>query len=143
MARRKDPSENLLSFHVNGPAGSRILLADDCEDNVNLIEAYLQNCGYELTVAENGRIAVQKMISGKPQLVLMDIQMPVMDGLEATRAIRQWEAETNSSPTPILALTAHATTEAIRSSLEAGCTEHLTKPIKKSTLLDAVSRHLH
>jgi response regulator RpfG family c-di-GMP phosphodiesterase len=82
------------------------------------------------------------MKSGNPHLVLMDLQMPVMDGLEATRAIRQWEAETHAQPVPILALTAHAVGEGIGNSLEAGCTEHLTKPIKKATLIEAISRHI-
>jgi hypothetical protein len=72
----------------------------------------------------------------------MDIQMPVMDGLEATRAIRHWELETHAHPTPILALTAHAEGEGVGRSLEAGCTEHLTKPIKKATLLQAISRNI-
>ena len=73
-----------------------------------LIKAYLKDCGFELDFAENGKIAVEKAMSGRPDLVLMDLQMPVMDGLEATRAIRQWEAETHARPIPILALTAHA-----------------------------------
>ena len=86
----------------------RILIAEDSEDNLVLIKAYLKDRGFELDFAENGKIAVEKMISGHPDLVLMDLQMPVMDGLEATRAIRQWEAETHAHPIPILALTAHA-----------------------------------
>jgi hypothetical protein len=69
--------------------------------------------------------------------------MPVMDGLEATRAIRRWEATTGRRPTPILALTAHAAGEGVGISLEAGCNEHLTKPIKRVTLLEAISRHVH
>jgi CheY-like chemotaxis protein len=75
-------------------------------------------------------------------MVLMDLQMPVMDGLEATRTIRAWEKETRARPLPILALTTHAAGEGVGRSLEAGCTEHLTKPIKKATLLDAISRNL-
>ena len=107
-----------------------------------LIKAYLKNSGFELDVAENGKIAVEKVMSGRPDLVLMDLQMPVMDGLEATRAIRQWEAKTHARPMPILALTAHAAGEGVGRSLEAGCNEHLTKPIKKATLLEAISRHI-
>jgi DNA-binding NtrC family response regulator len=72
----------------------------------------------------------------------MDLQMPVMDGLEATRSIRRWEAKTLAHPTTILALTAHAGGRAAARSLEAGCTEHITKPIKKATLLEAISRLL-
>jgi PAS domain S-box-containing protein len=120
----------------------RILIVEDSELNVMLIKAYLKDAGFELTVAANGKIGVEKTMFGRPDLVLMDLQMPVMGGLEATRAIRQWEAETHARRVPILALTAHALEEGVGSSLEAGCNEHLTKPIKKSTLLEAMARHL-
>ncbi|MGP0073670.1 MAG: PAS domain S-box protein [Bryobacteraceae bacterium] len=120
----------------------RILIVEDSEDNVVLLKAYLKGCGFELEFAENGKIGVESVISKHPHLVLMDLQMPVMGGLEATRAIRQWEAETHAPPIPILALTAHAAADAARRSREAGCNEHLTKPIQKSTLLEAISRHL-
>ena len=123
-------------------AGCRILIAEDSEYNVVLIRAYLKNSGFELDVAENGKIAVEKVIATRPDLVLMDLQMPVMDGLEATRAIRRWEAETGARLTPILALTAHAAGDGIGISLEAGCNEHLTKPIKRVILLEAISRHI-
>jgi PAS domain S-box-containing protein len=121
--------------------GSRILVVEDAEDNIVLMKAYLKDCGFELDFAANGKIALEKAMSGSPHLVLMDIQMPVMDGLEATRAIRQWEAKKHARPIPILALTAHAAEGEVRKSLEAGCTEHLTKPIKKATLLEAISRN--
>ena len=130
-----------------GPAeqhpGYRILIAEDSEYNIVLIRAYLKNSGFDLDVAENGKIAVEKAMATRPDLVLMDLQMPVMDGLEATRAIRHWETTTGARPTPILALTAHAAGEGVDISLEAGCNEHLTKPIKRVTLLEAISRHLH
>jgi len=130
-----------------GPAeqhpSHRILIAEDSEYNIVLIRAYLKNSGFELDVAENGKIAVERVMATQPDLVLMDLQMPVMDGLEATRAIRHWEATTGARPTPILALTAHAAGEGVGISLEAGCNEHLTKPIKRVTLLEAISRHIH
>jgi PAS domain S-box-containing protein len=121
---------------------TRILIAEDSEDNLVLTKAYLKGGGFEIDVAENGKIAVEKRISGNPHLVLMDVHMPIMDGLEATRAIRQWEAKTHTHPIPILALTAHAGQDAVGRSLEAGCTEHITKPVKKATLLEAISRHI-
>jgi PAS domain S-box-containing protein len=129
-----------------GPEGpqpvARILVVEDSEFNVVLVKAYLKHSGYDLDFAENGQIGVEKTMSWNPDLVLMDLLMPVMDGLEATRAVRQWEAKTHSPRRPILALTAHATGEGSGGSLEAGCNEHLTKPIKKATLLEAISRHL-
>jgi len=121
---------------------ARILIAEDSEDNLILTTAYLKDGAFELEFAGNGQIAFEKATSGKPDLVLMDVQMPVMDGLQATRAIRQWEAATHAHPMPILALTAHATGEEVSRSMEAGCSEHLTKPIKKTTLLEAISRHI-
>jgi len=128
-----------------GPAGpkraTRILVAEDCEDNLFLVQAYLKDSGLELDVAENGKIAVEKVVSGNYDLVLMDVQMPVMDGHAATRAIRQWEAPTQARPIPILALTAHAMHEEAHKSKAAGCTSHLTKPITKALLLEAISHH--
>jgi PAS domain S-box-containing protein len=123
-------------------AAIRILIAEDSEYNLALVKAYLKGSGFELDFAENGQIAVDKVISGRPQLVLMDLQMPVMDGLEATRVIRRWEAKSEVRPIPILALTAHAAGDGAGRSMEAGCTEHLTKPIKKATLLEAIARHI-
>jgi two-component system sensor histidine kinase/response regulator len=128
------------------PAGpqlaARILIVEDSEFNLILVKAYLKHSGYDLDFAENGKIAVEKTMLWNPHLVLMDLLMPVMDGLEATRVIRQWETETHATRRPIIALTAHATGEGAGGSLEAGCNEHLTKPIKKATLLEAISRHL-
>jgi PAS domain S-box-containing protein len=122
--------------------GSRILIVEDSHFNVVLVLAYLKNNGFVLEVAENGKIALDKVKSGNFDLVLMDLEMPVMGGLESTRLMRQWEMETQRRPMPILALTAHALGEDRGNSLAAGCTEHLTKPIKKATLLEAIARHI-
>jgi PAS domain S-box-containing protein len=116
----------------------RILLAEDSEDNRVLVEAYLKDTSYQLETAENGEIAVSKFTSGKYDLVLMDMQMPVMDGYTAVRAMRAWEREHVVRRTPILALTAYALKEEISKSLDAGCDAHLSKPIKKRTLLEAI-----
>jgi CheY-like chemotaxis protein len=121
---------------------SRILVAEDSEYNVALLTAYLKGGDFEIDFAENGKIAIEKVMCGNFNLVLMDLQMPVMDGLEATRAIREWEAKSHATAIPILALTAHAAGDGASNSLDAGCTEHLTKPIRKATLLAAISRHI-
>ena len=120
---------------------TRVLLAEDSEYNIMLIRAYLKNSRIDLEVADNGKIAVEKVLSNRPDLILMDLQMPVMDGLEATRAIRQAEGRTGAPPLPILALTADAGQEAVARSLFAGCSEHLSKPIKRTALLEAIDRH--
>jgi PAS domain S-box-containing protein len=135
---------DIRSRNSGAPEGiSRVLLADDSQYNVLLVKAYLKNSGIDLEVAENGKIAVERVLSSRPDLVLMDLQMPVMDGLEATGAIRQAEAITGARPIPILALTADAGQEAVARSLFAGCSEHLSKPIQRTVLLEAIARHLH
>jgi signal transduction histidine kinase/ActR/RegA family two-component response regulator len=116
----------------------RILLAEDSQDNVFLIQAYLKGRGCYLDVAENGENAVQKFTSSRYDLVLMDVEMPIMDGYTATRKIREWERRAGARPVPILALTAHAFVEERHHVMGAGCSAHLTKPISKPTLLQAI-----
>lgn len=118
-----------------------ILLVEDTVDNRLLIKAYLKNTPYEIDEAENGEIAVSRFKARSYSLVLMDVQMPVMDGYTATRMIRAWEREQGRRPTPILALTAHAIKEDIERSKAAGCTAHLTKPIKKEILLQTIEHY--
>jgi len=124
-----------------GPASSRslrILLAEDTADNQLLIKTYLKKTNYQLDIAENGEQAVSMYMERAYDLILMDVQMPIMDGYAATRAIRAWEKENGKDPIPICALTAHAMREDVKKSLEAGCDTHLIKPIKKAYLLDAI-----
>jgi CheY-like chemotaxis protein len=116
----------------------RILMADDSRDNRALIRAYLKKTPYYLEEAEDGRQAIDKFVAGNFDLVLMDIQMPIVDGYEATSTIRVWEVVNGRHRTPIVALTASALEEAVHRTKEAGCDAHVTKPVKKSTLLDAI-----
>ena len=99
--------------------------------------AYLQDTPYRVEIAENGAIACEKFTAGHYDLVLMDRQMPVMDGLTATRAIREWEQANHRPPTPIIALTA-AALKGSRKVYGGGCTAYLTKPIKQEVLLQAI-----
>ncbi|MGE0487372.1 MAG: ATP-binding protein [Gammaproteobacteria bacterium] len=122
--------------------GARLLLVEDNPDNRLLVQAYLKGVGVDLTEAENGQEGLDKFASGRFDLVLMDVQMPVMDGYTATRAIRAWETEHGRAPTRIVALTASAVKEDIELSLAAGCDAHLTKPIKKKVLLEALETYL-
>jgi CheY-like chemotaxis protein len=128
---------------IHRKTSSRILIVDDSPDNLALIRIYLSDCNFKLDYAENGQIAVEKVISDHPDVVLMDLQMPVMDGLEATRTIRRWEASTHTPPIPILAVTASGVADGVEGSLEAGCNEHLVKPVSSSTLLAAIFRHIN
>jgi CheY-like chemotaxis protein len=116
----------------------RLLLVEDNEDNRLLVRTYLKKLPYIIDEAENGKIAVDFYRKNTYNLILMDVQMPVMDGHEATRAIRVLEAESGRPVTPIIALTAHAIKEEIDKCMDAGCDTHVGKPIKKSTLLNII-----
>lgn len=118
-----------------------ILLAEDSEDNRLLIQSYLKNTPHQIDIAENGEIAVEKFKTGKYDIVLMDIQMPVMDGYSATQMIRKWEKDKGLKSTPIVALTAHALKEEKQKSIDSGCTSHITKPVKKRILMEAIHQY--
>ena len=114
-------------------------MVDDNPDNRLLVKAYLKKLPYQLDEAENGEEAVKMFTGSEYDVVLMDVQMPVMDGREATRQIRSWEKQQdNGEMTPIIALTAHAIKEEIDLCLEAGCDTHLSKPVKKTTLISTI-----
>jgi CheY-like chemotaxis protein len=114
---------------------------DDSPDNRVLIQAYLKSTPCQIEMAEDGESGVQKFTAGRYDLVLMDMQMPVTDGYSATRTIRKWEKEHSVKPTPIIAISAYALKEEIQKSLAAGCSSHLTKPIKKAVLMEAIAAH--
>jgi signal transduction histidine kinase/DNA-binding NarL/FixJ family response regulator len=119
----------------------RILLAEDSPDNCIITMAYLEDTPYRVEIAETGAIACKMFELGHYDLVLMDRQMPVMDGLTATRTIRAWEQANDRPPTPIVALTASALKGDREMCLAAGCTAFLTKPIKQEVLLQAIREH--
>jgi PAS domain S-box-containing protein len=130
---------------VEAPDGTRkvrVLLAEDVEDNQLLVHHYVKALPIALILAANGREAVDRFVAGPPfDLILMDIQMPLMDGYEAVRAIREIEAKEGRRPVPIVALTAHALESERAAILEAGCDAHLTKPIRKAELIEAIRRY--
>jgi CheY-like chemotaxis protein/two-component sensor histidine kinase len=115
-----------------------VLLAEDNDDNVFLVKAYL-GPAVKLEIASNGREAVDKFIAGRFDIVLMDLRMPAMDGLQATRLIREWERHYQKVPTPILAYTADSDTQ--EDSLQAGCTAHLVKPLSQVALIAALLKY--
>nr|CRH04373.1 Putative histidine kinase with response regulator receiver domain [Candidatus Magnetococcus massalia] len=114
----------------------KLLVVEDSKDNITLLKAYFKSTPYRVIYAENGLEGVQLFQRHADfEVVLMDVQMPIMDGYTATREIRLWEREEKRTSTPIYALSAHAFPEAHQHSLDAGCDGHLTKPIKKKELL--------
>ncbi len=120
---------------------AKILLVDDTEHNRTIIQFYLQNTGHRITDAENGEIALNLFKQNKYDLVFMDMQMPVMDGMTATREIRKWELEHELIPTPVIGLTAVAFTEELKATLAAGCNETITKPVKRNTILAIINKY--
>jgi PAS domain S-box-containing protein len=125
------------------PCGSkRVLLVDDSLENRELMRLLLHSFPMELHEAGNGQEALDLFTAHNYDLVLMDIQMPVMDGYTATRMIRRHEERSGLRRTTIIALTAHAYESDIQKCLEAGCDDHIAKPFKKRTLLDCLTHHL-
>jgi two-component system, sensor histidine kinase len=116
----------------------RVLLADDHPTNRKVVELILQPLGVELVSVEDGRQAVETYSAADFDVVLMDMQMPVMDGLAATRAIRQLERQQGRRRTPLLMLTANALPEHLDLSRKAGADRHLSKPITAEKLIHAL-----
>jgi PAS domain S-box-containing protein len=117
----------------------RILVVEDNVDNQNLARLMLEKTGYKLDIAANGREALEKCAAFNYDLVLMDIQMPEMDGHEAAFQLRKTEAYRK---TPIIALTAHGLDSDIKKSLSFGMNAHITKPLKKKVLYEALDKWL-
>ncbi|WP_309628813.1 ATP-binding protein [Brevundimonas sp.] len=124
------------------PEGLRILLADDHPANRKVIEVLLAPTGATLIAVENGQAALDAFAEGGFDLILMDMQMPVMDGLTATAAIRAREAERGLERTPLLMLTANAMAEHVEAGRAAGADGHLTKPVTTQTLFAAIGAAL-
>ncbi len=118
----------------------RILIAEDNEDNQFLMEVYMKRGGYEAVIVENGKQAVAAWEGGDFSLILMDGQMPEMDGLEATACIRKRELGRRNHPIPIIAVTAHADDSSREKFLSAGMTDYITKPIAYTDLVAAIER---
>lgn len=113
----------------------RILIAEDNPENLDMLRRRLERRGYTIFVAENGQLAVEGALAHRPDLILMDVSMPVMSGLEAARAIR---AHAEISAMPIIALTAHAMDGDRARCLEAGCDAYATKPVDLPSLVAAM-----
>jgi CheY-like chemotaxis protein len=105
-----------------------------------LMEKFFRSTPYQLDTAENGRVAVDKFKAKGYDLVLVDVNMPVLDGYGAVAAMRAWEREQRVMPTPMVALTGRAMIEDRVRSIEAGCNGYLTKPIRSAVLMETISR---
>ncbi len=130
-----------VESYINSSQPLNILLVEDTEDVRLLIERFLRKTPHTIDVAENGKIAVEKFYSGRYNLILMDMEMPVMDGYTATKKIRAIERKERREPTPVVAVTAHALKELKQKSIDAGCDAHYSKPIKKIELLKLINHY--
>lgn len=113
----------------------RILLAEDSEDNLLVFTFHLQSVGATVDTAKNGRQALEQFKAASYDMVVMDLQMPVMDGFAATEAIRKWEKEQQLTSIPIIALTAASNQQNIDDAMAAGCNNFLSKPLTRESLL--------
>ena len=118
---------------------ARILLVEDNEMNRDMLMRRLERKGFEVSIAVNGREGIEMAKSDSPDLILMDMSLPEVDGWEATRAIKSNEA---TKAIPIIALTAHAMTGDRKKALDAGCNDYDSKPIEFARLLDKIKFHL-
>jgi len=132
--------EGLIEGEEKPLPAANILMMEDSKYNAFVIQTYLKGTPCHLTVLENGQEGFEAFKQGGWDLILMDIQMPLMDGYSTTQAIRAWESEQNVTPIPIAAMTAHALDEDAKRCLDAGADLHIPKPVKKSTLFDAIRR---
>jgi protein-histidine pros-kinase len=123
-------------------SGRRILLAEDNYVNQKVAVAVLEKLGHQVDAVQNGVEAVEAWQSGRYDLILMDCQMPELDGYEATREIRRLEAAAGRLRIPIVALTAHAIQGTEQQCREAGMDDYLTKPLDRDRLTDVLDRHL-
>lgn len=135
---------NGIPNHVTAPAPParrlRILMAEDHEPGRLYVQKVLSSVGHELVTVPDGQAAVQLACRDHFDLILMDLQMPILDGMAAARAIRVLERELGRTPIPILALTAHAVSGFRERCLEAGMDDYLTKPLNREVLLAALYR---
>ena len=115
---------------------ARILVVEDNALNSNMLQRRLERRGYEIEIAINGQDALDKVDVEKPDLILMDMSLPVLDGWEATRRLK---TGTQSQLIPIIALTAHAMVGDREKALAAGCDEYETKPIQIDSLLGKIN----
>jgi CheY-like chemotaxis protein len=121
------------------PSRKTVLLVEDNEDNLIIYSTILRFGGYHVVEAHDGRAALAAARSGRPDLILMDVSIPYIDGLEVTRRLK---ADPTTRHIPVIALTAHALASDRERALEAGCDGYISKPAEPRAVLDAVRREL-
>jgi signal transduction histidine kinase/CheY-like chemotaxis protein len=125
-------------FEAFDISGARVLLAEDHPTNQKVVQLVLESVGVEPVIVENGALALEALRAARFDVVLMDMQMPELDGLSATAQLRAWERDQGLPRTPVIMLTANALDEHVRASHEAGADAHLSKPIRPDALIEAI-----
>jgi two-component system sensor histidine kinase/response regulator len=139
ITRRTSDSETKITPSTLQAKPLKILAVDDSHDNLTLISLYLENTPHKVSFADNGKLAIQKFKEEKFDVVLMDLQMPEVDGYSATTAIRDWERSMHLTPVPIIAISAHDLSHETVRFQASGFTLQLMKPIDATTLLQTLS----
>ncbi|MBC7464864.1 MAG: response regulator [Bdellovibrio sp.] len=128
---------------TSGRLNKIILIADDCELNRDILEIYFGGEPYKVLLAENGQQALDIVIKQTPDLILMDMQMPVMNGFEATKAIRSYEKKQDRSPVVIISVSGLESDSEKEEIFQAGCTDLIVKPIRKNILFEKINKYLN
>lgn len=144
MKRSKDSLKNLQAEGLMDPAKNQnpILIVDDAPDNLFITKKILQTLGYNSITAEDGKEAVTLTKKEKPSLILMDCNLPGINGFQASSQIREIEQEQNREAIPIIALTAHVSDEVYQQCLDAGMNDRLVKPLNIEKLKELLKKYL-
>ena len=132
----------MIELNAPNPRSLQILLVEDNRINQMVASRLIEKMGHKVSIADNGLKAVEWIMQNKADLIFMDLQMPVMDGLNAAKEIRKWEAEKGLSPIPIIAATANTSEEDKSNAFAAGMDDFLSKPLRGETIKAAITRQM-
>ncbi len=137
--KQSEPEERRRDSRLRDPeSATRVLIVEDNEMNRDMLSRRLRRKGFEVIIAVDGQQGIDRARSEAPDIVLMDMSLPVLDGWEATRRLR---AHPETVELPVIALTAHAMEGDEAKALEAGCTDYETKPVNLARLLEKIARY--
>jgi two-component system cell cycle response regulator DivK len=139
MTRKKAPTGGQAHDSLVGETGPLVLIVDDVQDNRTIYVLFLKFSGYRIAEAENGVEALEKATTLLPDVIVMDLSLPIMDGWEATRRLK---GDPRTKHIPVVVLTGHALPEHAQAAREAGCDLVITKPCLPDQLMEAIRRIL-
>jgi CheY-like chemotaxis protein len=117
----------------------RLLLVDDSETVIQFEKLILRGMGFDISVAKNGKLALEQVAAHRPDLILLDIMMPELDGVETLRCLK---VNPDAKDIPVIMVTTKGDPEMIARATEAGCDDYITKPVDKMELLEKIRKHL-